>query len=366
MNIRKFWRLSCLTVASFFWASCSDSNPQFPAQSLANPDSSADANGADSSSDAALTESSSSSAVAPESSSAAEIESSSTDAPIPPSSSSTVSEVSSSSETPSLGSSSSSIAGSSSSAASYILARDSSVICYANSYMGTTACSSTKNVSCEDYKKYLGSDTTLSEKIISRWESALQFCGAIKDIFREEPLYGISYGGCPMRMFVDMKCSNDSSYSDVKLDGEKFYTSQEEYNKAHGVAPDVIVKNCPQGDFALFMDILADVQKKLYEVVSGWLMENVERDPLEQDYLDSLLDYDNKTLKGRAPYIVGDVDEDARLSLLSNYWFDGYIAKTKTCEDGSPVITERYQQKYNAILAECLEIIEANLKPVSK
>ena len=361
MNIRKFCRLGYLTVASLFWASCSsDSNPQFPIAQAANPDSSADANGE------GFGDESSSSAVAPESSSAAEIESSSTDAPIPPSSSSTVSEVSSSSETPSLGSSSSSIVGSSSSAASYILARDPSVTCYANSYMGTTACSSTKDISCEDYKKYLGSDTTLSEKIISRWESALQSCGAVKDLFREEPLYGISYGGCPMRMFVDMKCSNDSSYSDVKLDGKKFYTSQKEYDEAHGVAPDVIVKNCPQGDFALFTDVLADVQKKLYEIVSGWLMENVERDSLEQDYLDSLLDYDNKTLKGRAPYIVGDVDEDARLSLLSNYWFDGYIAKTKTCEDDTPVITERYKEKYNAILAECLKIIEANLKPVSK
>ncbi len=359
MNIRKFCRLGYLTVASLFWASCSsDSNPQFPIAQAANPDSSADANGE------GFGDEPSSSAVAPESSSAAEIESSSTDAPIPPSSSSTVSEVSSSSETPSLGSSSSSIAGSSSSAASYILARDPSVTCYANSYMGTTACSSTKDISCEDYKKYLGSDTTLSEKIISRWESALQSCGAVKDLFREEPLYGISYGGCPMRMFVDMKCSNDSSYSDVKLDGKKFYTSQKEYDEAHGVAPDVIVKNCPQGDFALFTDVLADVQKKLYEIVSGWLMENVERDPLEQDYLDSLLDYDNKTLKGRAPYIVGDVDEDARLSLLSNYWFDGYIAKTKTCADGTPVKTELYQQKYAAIYSECLDLIEKNLKTV--
>ena len=42
MNIRKFWRLSCLTVASFFWASCTESNPQFPMAQAANPDSSAD------------------------------------------------------------------------------------------------------------------------------------------------------------------------------------------------------------------------------------------------------------------------------------------------------------------------------------
>ena len=358
MNIRKFWRLSCLTVASFFWASCSESNPQFPMAQTANPDSSADANGG------GLGDESSSSAVAPESSSAAEIESSSADAPVPPSSSSTVSEVSSSSETPSLGSSSSSIAGSSSSAASYILARDPSVTCYANSYMGTASCGSTKNVSCEDYKKYLGSDTTLSEKIISTWESALQSCGAVKDIFREEPLYGISYGGCPMRMFVDMKCSNDSSYSDVKLDNGKFYTSQEEYNEAHGVVPDPIVKNCPHGDYALFTDVLEDVQKKLYEVVSGRLMEDIARPESVQKYLESLLDGENKTLKGRlAPYTEDSGEgNDSRLRMYSGYWFDGYIAKTKTCEDGTPVITERYQEKYDAILAECLELIEKNSK----
>ena len=342
MNIRKFWRLSCLTVASFFWASCSESNPQFPAQSLANPDSSADANGADSSSDAALTESSSSSAT--------DIESSSSEMP----------EMSSSN----IESSSSAKYSSSSNAVKYILARDSSVTCYANSYMGTTACSSTKDISCEDYKKYLGSDTTLSEKIISRWESALQSCGAVKDLFREEPLYGISYGGCPMRMFVDMKCSNDSSYSDVKLDGKKFYTSQEEYNKAHGVAPDVIVKNCPQGDFALFTDVLADVQKKLYEIVSEKFIQDIARPEAEQKYLGSLLDRENKTLKGRlAPYTEDSGEgNDSRLRMYSGYWFDGYIAKTKTCADGAPATTEIYQEKYDAILAECLELIEKELK----
>ena len=62
MNIRKFWRLSCLTVASLFWASCgSDSNPQFAVVQSTNPDSSADAFGDSSSSETALPEESSSS-----------------------------------------------------------------------------------------------------------------------------------------------------------------------------------------------------------------------------------------------------------------------------------------------------------------
>ena len=352
MNIRKFWRLTCLTVASLFWASCSDSNPQFPAVQSANPDSSADANGG------GLGEGSSSSAVAPESSSSeSALQSSSSDAPA-----SSSSAVESSSSV--VNSSSNKGTSSSSSAKIYALARDPSVTCYANSYMGMTACNSTKDIPCEDYKKYLGSDTTLSEKIISRWESALQSCGAVKDLFREETLYGISYGGCPRRMFVDMKCSNDSSYSDVILDGGNFYTSQKEYDEAHGVAPDVIVKNCPQEDFALFTDILADVQKKLYDVVSGKLVQDIARPEAEQKYLESLLDRDNKTLNGRfSPYTIeSEEGTESRLKLYSGSWFDGYIAKTKTCEDGTPVITERYKEKYDAILAECLELIEKNSK----
>ena len=167
-----------------------------------------------------------------------------------------------------------------------------------------------------------------------------------------------------MRMFVDMKCSNDSSYVDVKLDGKKFYTSEKEYNEAHGVAPDVVVKNCPQENFALFTDVLADVQKKLYEIVSGWLMEDIARSESEQKYLNSLVDRENKTLKGRfAPYTMDDEDQsDSWLSQYSAYWFNGYIAKTKTCDDGTPATTETYQKKYDAILAECLKIIEKDSK----
>ncbi|MBO4830495.1 MAG: hypothetical protein J5534_13900 [Fibrobacter sp.] len=353
MNIRKFWRLSYLTVASLFWASCgTDSNPQFPAMQAANPDSSSDASGNDAKEDSSssmIAQASSSSEIAlPQSSSE---ESAASSAEVGSSSSASLS-------------SSSLKAQSSSGTADYVLARDPSVTCYKSSYMGMVSCGSTESLSCDDYKKYLKSDTTLSEKIISRWESALQSCGAVKDLFREEPLYGITYGGCPMRMFVDMKCSNDSSYVDVKLDGKKFYTSEKEYNEAHGVAPDVVVKNCPQENFALFTDVLADVQKKLYEIVSGRLMEDIARSESEQKYLNSLLDRENKTLKGRfAPYTMDDEDQsDSWLSQYSAYWFNGYIAKTKTCDDGTPATTETYQKKYDAILAECLEIIEKKSK----
>jgi len=76
------------------------------------------------------------------------------------------------------------------------------------------------------------------------------------------------------------------------------------------------------------------------------------------------LDRENKTLKGPfSPYLPADYKSDSWLiKEKSSAWFTGYVAKTKTCEDGTPVITERYQQKYDAILAECIEIIEKNSK----
>ena len=45
MNIRKFWRFCCLSVASFFWASCSDSNPEIFAPQISQPDSASDVSG---------------------------------------------------------------------------------------------------------------------------------------------------------------------------------------------------------------------------------------------------------------------------------------------------------------------------------
>jgi hypothetical protein len=79
------------------------------------------------------------------------------------------------------------------------------------------------------------------------------------------------------------------------------------------------------------------------------------------------LDRENKTLKGPfSPYLPASYKSDSWLiKEKSSAWFTGYIAKTKTCEDGTPVITERYQQKYDAILAECIEIIENEVKAAS-
>lgn len=364
MNIRKFWRLTCLTVASLFWASCSDSNPQFPAVQSTNPDSSADVNGGGFGG-------ASSSSAAPESSSS-EIAPQSSSSENPASSSAAVESSSSEAE-----SSSSNGSSSSSNAKIYALARDPSVTCETvQTMVSNPSCNRSPGSDCDYYKKYLGSDTTISEKILNRWEETLESCEAIPEM---SPLvYGIepTTSCLPFYPVTYYKCSNDSTYENYVLDENLIYTSRQEYNEAHGIssssAPESsssaenLVKSCAQGDFALFTDILAEVQKKLYEVVSGRLMEDIARPESLQKYLEGLLDRENKTLKGRlAPYILDDYLDDSygwRMSVKTDLWFNGYIAKTKTCEDGTPVITDRYKEKYDAILAECIEIIEKEIK----
>ncbi|MBP5440252.1 MAG: hypothetical protein J6Y14_04980 [Fibrobacter sp.] len=351
MNIRKFWRLSCLTVASLFWASCgSDSNPQFAVVQSTNPDSSADVGNLSSASSetesSASVESVSSSSQIEPSSSAKSFESSSSII-VPPQSSS---------DTPA---SSSSSVSSSSTIPTYILARDSSVTC-TRTWHTVSICA--KDYDCNDLKNFLEQKQSVSEKLLTYWEDELASCGTVIEQFA--PLYGI--GPCAStRMKYEMKCSNDSTYENFRIDGDLAYTCEKEYNDAHGIVPEDLVESCPQEGFALFVDILADVQKALYEKIVNELMKDLSLTESQTAYLESLLDRENKTLKyNLAPYFTenGDVKYTNGLNYESENWFGGYIAKTKTCEDGTPVITERYQQKYDAILAECIEIIEKNLR----
>lgn len=356
MNIRKFWRLSCLTVASFFWASCgSDSNPQFPVMQSTNPDSSADAFGDSSSSDAALPEESSSS-LAEENTSSSDVgATSSSDAAM---SSSNVESSSSADVTES---------SSSTEPVKYLMARDTSVTCVEGSYKRSNCPETTHSPTCDDYKKYLGKDTSLSQKILTEWEEKLQSCSG--NIEEMAPVYGIVSPSCYPTMYYDapmIECSDTRTYkSGYKIDGNLFYTSEQEYNEAHGIFPEDLVKSCKQEDFALFTDILADVQKALYERVVKNIEENTALAEAQKDYLKTLIDTENKTLKGKfTPYFSDEngYSYSRELAIASRNWFTGFIAKTKACADGTPEITKRYQDMYDAILAECLEIIEKNLK----
>lgn len=350
MTIHKFFRLCSLTVASLFWASCgTDSNPQFPMAQAANPDSSADVGNLSS----ASSETESSASVEPESSSS-QIEPSSS-AEFSESSSSTIVPPTSSSDTPA---SSSSSVSSSSTIPTYVLARDSSVTCET---FGVAVPICSKDYDCNDLTNFLKQKQSVSEKLLTFWEKELESCGAIQ--LQNAALYGI--GPCAStRIKHKMKCSNDSTYEDFRIDEKLAYTSEKEYNEAKGIVPDDLVESCPQEDFALFPDILADVQKELYKKIVDELMIDSSLTEVQIKYLENLLDRENKTLKvGLAPYYLENRPvERSNLNYMAENWFDGYIAKTKTCEDGTPEITERYKQKYDAILAECMEIIRNNVK----
>ena len=359
MNIRKFWRLSCLTVASLFWASCgSDSNPQFAVVQSTNPDSSADAFGDSSSSETALPEESSSS-VTEENTSSSDVGVSSSSETAPPSSSADVPPASSS-EAAAI---SSAEVASSASAASYVLAKDPSVTCKDSTYKRSNCPEDTRALTCDDYKIWLGAEKSLSQKILTEWENKLQSCGAIRE---PEPVYGIVTPVCYPSAFYDapmIKCSNGSLFKSYKIDGNLVYGSEDEYNEAHGVFPEDLVKNCPQSEFALFTDVLADVQTTLYEKLSKQLEEDSTLTEKGKEYLESLLDNEKKTLKGPfSPYLPVDyTSDDWLLKEKSSYWFSGYIAKFKTCED-SPSKTENYLKIRGMILAEALDLISKNVK----
>ena len=319
MTIRKTWRLLCLTFASFFWASCSnDSATQVSESELPDSDSSTGADGDHGTSDSSKLMSSSSTATAGESASSSE---------------------------------------------SYVLASDPSVTCELKSQRVEICESVTKGLTCDDYKRYLVKDTTLSQKILMKWEEELETCGAIQEMVT---LYGVAYNVCgnPYVEVRAMKCSDGNTYTNFKLDGNQVSISSSSSTAAESsssAAADA-VKNCPQEGFALFADILAEVQKKLYQALSD---EDVYKEIIKgetlteagENYIKGLLDHENQALKGNLSPYIEDGDFDVMYQSLkyeSENWFDGYIAKTKVCSDGSPETTKRYQDKYDAILDECI------------
>jgi len=365
MNIRKFCRLGYLTVASFFWASCTESNPQFPIAQAANPDSSADATES-SSSDAALTESSSSLPTEEATSSSDEGTSSSLDAAmsslnVESSSSVGATSVSSSSE-----------------AVKYVLARDTSVTCSKSVTFMQDCPKASPSYSCVDLQTFLKKDTTISEKILTSWEEKMESCGVIRE---NAPVYGVVSPVCPYRTVNYLKCSDGKNYDLFKEENGVAYITESEYYETHSSAaessssvaassssvPEDLVKNCPKSEFVLFADILAEVQSKLYERLVKNIEENTALSDSVKSYLETLLDRDNKTLKGNfSPYFPGSDQnvESTSLKWDSEEWFNGYIAKTESCADGTPVTTKRYQQKYAAIYQECLDIISKKINDI--
>ena len=356
MNIRRFLSLGFVSVASIFWASCdSESNPQTPDNSQ-DPESSADAAKSSSSAEPE------SSAAEPESS--AEAVSSSSEESVPPPSSSDIAQ------------------SSSSSVERLKLARDTSVTCSSYVFMQqqcSQSQSSEPSYSCMELQEFLKKDTTVSEKILNKWEEMLESCDAIR-VMEAQPVYGIIYPVCPYVASTYLKCSDGKTYQLYANDDGIAYVTKKEYDETHSSssvaesssssAPTDLVTNCPHDGFALFADILADVQKEMYElIVSGDIYAMLEGETWftdkSKEYVESLLDHDKKALKGNfAPFELSGFDFDP-LSFVcseSDNWFDGYIAKTKTCADGTTVETDKYKETYKAIFNESFDIVFENAK----
>ncbi|MDD5941223.1 hypothetical protein [Fibrobacter sp.] len=370
MNIRNVWRLCCVSVASLFWASCgSDTSTQAPVPEVNDLDSPESSSAEPASSEQSPTSSSSleSAPVSSESqplSSAEEGSSSSIDEP----GSSESLESSSSKES------------SSSSSEPLVLARDSSVTCSKiddyESVCGSTTTSS--KLSCMDLQEFLKADTAVSWMTFKKWEDDLEKCGAIEE---SVALYGVIYNPCnSYRTVTKLKCSDGLTYKWFKEEDGVVYTSEEEYNKAKGISSSSVAESssseaessssslpkdyvqCSEDGFALFADILAEVQKEIYQRMSDAL-ENPDSGltDAQKEFYEDLLDRENKKLKGNlSPYYMDDYQYDIMYTSLkydSKHWFNGYIAKTYTCVGGTLKTNEHYQEKYDNILKECLNII---------
>ncbi|MBR6379078.1 MAG: hypothetical protein IKS02_03810 [Fibrobacter sp.] len=316
MNIRNVWRLCYLSLTAFFWTDCSNASSTSPPASEDFIDPSADIASSSTNEHLKLL-----------------LSSSSKDFLKPLSSSS--------------------------STMKYVLARDSSVTCEKDS-VGETLYP--PKYSCSELQELLSRDTAVYKSALKSWEDDLMSCGAIDDVTAAYGVPSVSSGlDITPRYVFKMRCSNDETYVDYSVDENLIYTSWKEYYDAIGLKPESFVESCPQGDFALFADILADVQKQLYERIEKKLEDAENISEKRKVFLEQLLDRANKKLKGTfTPYLWTMEDypvEEIKLNFLTKNWFNGYIARTETCADGTSEMTALYQEKYAQILQECRDLI---------
>ena len=228
-----------------------------------------------------------------------------------------------------------------------------------------------------ELQEFLKKDTTVSEKILNKWEEMLESCGAIR-VMEAQPVYGIIYPVCPYIMSTYLKCSDGKTYQEYASEDGIAYVTKKEYDETHSSSsvaessssseePEDMVTNCPQDTFVLFTDILKDVQADMYEKITWFIDSDSGLTESVKTYYESVLDRENRTLKGRfAPYLADGnydpADEGGTLKRESEFWFSGYIPKTQTCADGTPEITERYTHLFERIESECFERLDLNFQ----
>ena len=224
-------------------------------------------------------------------------------------------------------------------------------------------------------QEFLKKDTTVSEKILDKWEQKLLSCNAIP---RDEPVYGVIYTTCQhvSISYLD-DCSDGKKYDLYGHDNGIAYLTKAEYDAVHSSSsvavssssaePEDLVTNCPQDSFAMFVDVLADVQKELYEKIVKDLDENDTLPEAKRAFLDSIINREKKTMNGNLyPYGQAGQDYDVKYIFVdeSDHWFNGYVAKNRTCADGTPETTDLYREKYDGILQECLDLINNELDKI--
>lgn len=364
MFIRKYWRHLCLTFAAFFWSSCGD-----------------DGN--------SVTPSDNGGAVVPPAESSADVAGESS------SSEETLEAISSSSQEP---------------------VRDTSVITLFSD--PSVTCEKTTTMhwnpiyalgrkvagSCEEIQILVEKGSAYSKEELEEMEASLEDCR--NSLCDPVALYGvISYPpviGHRTSVNITYKCSNReqyySSYSfSVEPENSGFprdednilYLTEEEYNTAKlsrpsmaKVAPryapepdssdseETVSPECDRMGFVEVDEIYKAASMELYAKYA----DELANDSLSEDrhiFLNDVCDDENSMIReGILPkYDVyyENLSSESQCSLKGwlddSIWFSGYIARYQKRPDGTVEETERYREKFSAILNKLEALIEERYKP---
>ncbi|PWJ63750.1 MULTISPECIES: hypothetical protein [unclassified Fibrobacter] len=366
MFIRKYWRHLCLTFAAFFWSSCGDDS-----NSVTPPD-----NGG---------------AVVPPAESSANVvgESSSSEESLEAISSSSLEPVRDTSV--------------------ITLFSDPSVTCEKDATWIVSpiyALGRKSAGSCEEIQILVEKGSAYSKEELEEMEDSLENCR--RYMCETVTAYGvISYPpviGHRTSVNITYKCSNReqyySSYSFsglIKPENSSFprdengvlYLTEEEYNAAKlsrasmakatpkfAPEPDssnteeTVPPECDRMGFVEVDEIYESASKTLYAKYA----DELANDSLSEDrrnFLNQVCDEQNSTIRKdilpEYDVYYENLSSESQCSLKGwlddSIWFSGYIARYQKRPDGTVEETERYREKFSAILNKLEEVIESKYKP---
>ncbi|MCQ2096690.1 MAG: hypothetical protein MJY87_01955 [Fibrobacter sp.] len=371
MFIRKYWRQLCLTFAAFFWSGCGDDG-----NSVTPPD-----NGG-----AVVPPAESSANVVGESSSSEE----------------SLEAISSSSQEPVRDTS------------VITLFSDPSVTCEKTTTMlwnpiyalGRKVADGKVAGSCEEIQILVEKGSAYTKEELEEMEDSLENCR--RYMCETVTAYGvISYPpviGHRTSVNITYKCSNREQYYSsyifsVEPENSGFprdednilYLTEEEYNTAKLSRPsmakaapryapesdssdseETVSPECDRMDFVEVDEIYEAASKTLYAKYA----DELANDSLSEDrrnFLNDVCDDENSMIREsilpKYDVYYEDLSSESQCSLKGwlddSIWFSGYIARYQKQPDGTVEETERYREKFSAILNKLEEVIESKYKPKS-